>query len=299
MLKHEQRKNILKTAAVTAIGLTAALSCIAAQAGDYAFSSYGRGVFTKNTSDKLRIVSVGGAVSTPSETPVNGENPAGLVFNNGPKVTASIETHPKKIYGLLGNSYGFFTGNHLVGGKIGARTYSNSSDSSGAISYFDFGLATYSEYMNIAFGLDGYYRFRKQGTIPIAQEEKSWATNLGMIINPMGVFRLGLTGYGIGQGIEAVGAGVSGDVNQYSTMGVDVSTAGNGGALTVKPSIAIIASPFMITYGYGVRFGDENASAGIPKGNTLGLGFQLSQSLRIQGSYNQHSLYYLSAAISF
>ena len=299
MLKPEQRSKILRTAAISAILLTAALTGIASQAEDYAFSSYGRGVFTKNSSEKMRIISVGGAVSTPSETPVNGENPAGLVFNGGPKVTASIETHPKKIYGLLGNAYGFFTGNRLVGGRIGARTYSNSNDSSGAISYFDFGLATYSEYMNIAFGLDGYYRFRRQGTVSISQEEKAWATNLGMIINPMGVFRLGLTGYGIGQGIEAVGAGVSGDVNQYSTIGVDASTAGSGGALTVKPSIAILAAPFMITYGYGVRFGDENATAGIPKGNTLGIGFQLSQALRIQGSYNQHSLYYLNAAISF
>lgn len=299
MLKQKQKEKILRTAAFTAIGLTAALTAIAAQAQDYAFTSYGRGVFTKNSSEKLRIVSVGGAVSTPSETPVNGENPAGLVFNSEPKVTASIETHPKKTYGLMGNAYNFFTGNRLVGGRIGARTYSNSSDSGGSISYFDFGLATYSEYMNIALGLDGYYRFRKQGTIPAAQEEKAWATNVGMIINPMGVFRLGLTGFGIGQGIEAVGAGVSGDVNQYSTLGVDASTAGSGGALTVKPSIAILASPFMITYGYGVRFGDVNASAGIPKGNTLGVGFQLSQSLRIQGSYNQHSLYYLSAAISF
>lgn len=299
MLKQEQRTKILRTAAFAAIGLTAALTGIAAQAEDYAFTSYGRGVFTKNSSEKLRIVSVGGAVSTPSETPVNGENPSGLVYNAGPKVTASIETHPKKVYGLLGNAYSFFTGNRMVGGKIGGRTYGNSSDSSGAVSYFDFGLATYSDYMNIALGLDGYYRFKKQGTVPPAEEEKAWATNLGMIVNPMGVFRLGLTGYGIGQGIEAAGVGVSGDVNQYSTLSVDASTAGNGGALTVKPSIAILASPFMITYGYGVRFGNEFASAGIPKGNTLGIGFQLSQALRIQGSYNQHALYYLNGAISF
>lgn len=248
--------------------------------------------------DSERNLSVGGSISSPSITPVFGENPGGLVNNYTPKFLGVVATDRKRP-DLLGNAFFFYTGNGDVGADIGFQSFNNAMDESGSLSFFNFGLATYSQALNASIGFDGIYRF-KGNSAPVASNkpDDTWAANLGVLYNPHGTFRFGTTIYDVSSGISAYGAGISSDINGSSTLAVDASINKRGQGLTVKPALGINASPFQISYGYGLQV-DHSSESGLTNGNTFGLGFEFSPSVLVEAHYNRNTLFYLGSTIRF
>ncbi len=274
-----------------------------------AASYYGGGSTYYGNADSLHNHTVGGGVSSASETPRERENPAALVFNQGPKIQVSVDSaevaadspntpNAKHYSQSLGNRFQFYTGNKFAGGTLGVETFNNVSDSLGSLSYLNFGLATFAETIDTSIGLSGTYRFVKPGQGVGPKGENTWTANLGAIFNPHGTVRVGANAYGIDRGFKAVGAGLSVDVNAFSTLSFDASTSDRFNGTVIKPAIGVVALPFMISYGYGMRVGDTSNEFGITSGNTLSLGMQFTPGFRLEASYNQATLFHLGASIA-
>ena len=258
------------------------------------FSDFGQ---DHRNDERLHILSIGAGVSAPSETVVNGENPAGLIYNRRPKLLALVRSGGK-FDELLGDGAAFYAGNGLAAAMIGAETFSNTEDQNGSFSYFNFGLGTLIQPLNVAVGLNGSYRFQKKGTLPEPDQQVTWTTNAGLLVNPFGTLRLGFEVYDISQSISGYGFGGAAQINPFSTFSLDASMATGGRGLTVKPSIGVIAGSFQMMYGYGVHV-DKDVNSYIRPGNTFGLGFEANSTFQIQAFYNQLSLYQFGATIKF
>ena len=248
--------------------------------------------------DLLHNLSVGGGVAAPSETAFSGENAAGLIYNRRPSVLAFLAAGP--LYpNLLSNGLGFLAGNGMAAVSLGVQTYNNAQDQSGNISTFNFGVATYSSFINMSFGLNGVYRFQNSSAPSLAaSQEPTWTADLGMLYNPFGNFRLGLNLYGLSKGVTAGAVGFAANVNPFSLVSLDVSTNNQGRGLTFKPGIGVRASSFNLAYSYGMQL-DKSADSGITAGNTIGLGYEFNPTFRLQGYYNSFVPYYLGATVSF
>jgi hypothetical protein len=248
--------------------------------------------------EEEHLMSIGSGISAPALTSSTFGNPSGLVYNNTTKLVGSLATG----FGnesILGNSFRLVTGNAFVGGALGIETYNNTADEGGSLTYVNFGLGTYVEAINLAFGISGNYRLAARGTVPGPYAEKTWAGNIGLLYNPFGAFRAGLTLFGANRDLEAMGAGVALSLNKYSVISFDAATTKQGNGLVVKPALGINASPFQLTYGYGVQIDKDNYNPAITAGNTIGLGFVFTPSLRLEAYYNQNALYYLGANMRF
>ncbi len=268
-----------------------------ASAQSYGYD-YGRSSDLSSKDEGQHILSIGGGISSPSEATVFGENPAGLIYNRSPKLLFSLSTHPEDEH-LMGTSGYFFTGNGLAAASLGVRSYSNSADQKGSISYFDFGLSTYSEGLNTSIGISGTYRFQKPGYLPPAIEQDTWTANIGLLFNPFGAFRIGVNLYDVAHSITSYGLGLSAEVNQFATLSIDGSINSSGEGMTVKPAIGVLAGSLQVSYGYGMKTHDSNHTSAISAGNTLGLGFQATEKFQLQFQYNHVALYFLGATVRF
>jgi hypothetical protein len=302
-----------------ALALIASAACAAApgsaRADDYDFggsSSYGSsfgssgGSFgsgsgfgrDRDRDDRQRTLSVGSGLAAPSQTAFFGENPAGLIYNRRPSFLGYVAAgplHPD----LISNGLSFMAGNGWAAASLGVQNYNNTRDSSGNITTFNFGAATYAEFINTALGLSGMYRFHGAGaTDPAPGETPTWTADLGFLYNPYGRFRVGLNLYDLSAGMTAVGTGVAADVNRFSTLTLDASTDRHGRGLTLKPGLGVRAAGVHIAYSYGMQV-DKSAASGITAGNTLGLGYEFNGNFRIDGYYNQVVPYFLGVTASF
>ncbi len=266
-----------------------------ARDSDYDFDFDSR---DRESLETKHLLNVGGGISSPALTSSTYGNPSGLVYNQSTKLVGSVATG-FQAPDLLGNGIRLLTGNSYVGGALGIETYNNTTDEDGSLTYLNFGLATYIEKINLSVGLAGNYRLARRGRIPGPQYEKTWTGNLGALFNPFGGFRLGFTLFGLSQGIEAGGVGTAISLNKYSILSIDAATTKQGNGLVVKPALGINASPFQLSYGYGIQVDENQANTAIAVGNTIGLGYEFTQSLRLEAYYNQASLYYVGANMKF
>jgi hypothetical protein len=294
--------------AITGLALVAAALCAfpgQARADDYDFggssrrgsgrSGFGRG---ERDEDRKHTLSVGSGLASPSETAFFGENPSGLIYNRQPSVlgfVASGPLHPD----LISNGLAFVAGNGWAAASLGIQSYNNTRDSSGNITTFNFGVATYADFMDLAFGLNGMYRFRTSQSVDVAAADApTWTADLGFLYNPFGRFRVGLNFYDLSQGVTAAAIGVAAELNPYSVVTLDASTDRRGRGLTLKPGIGVRAAGVHLAYSFGMQV-DQSAESGITAGNTLGLGYEFNSTFRIDGYYNQVVPYFLGATVSF
>lgn len=240
-------------------------------------------------------LTVGGGVASPSSMAFFGENPAGLVYNVGANMLGYLATD-QQYPNLLSNGLSFMAGNGLAAASIGVQSFNNASDSGGAITRANFGVATFVDRLNVAVGLNGSYRFTAPGDSIDPALSPTWAADAGLLFNPYGPIRFGFTAYNLDQGVTALGAGISAHVNSVSVLSLDASTDNHGQGLTVKPGIGVHAGAMNLTYAYGMQ-ANKNGTSGISTGNTIGLGYCFNPQFSLLGYYNQFSTFFLGAQI--
>ena len=253
------------------------------------YSGYG-------TDEQTYSLSVAGAVASPSSTAFFGENPAGLIYTQSGVAQGYLATskdHPE----LLSNGLSFIAGNGWASAMIGAQSFANATDAGGSITNFNFGAAMYSDLINFAMGLNGSYRFEKHENAIDPSLAPTWSADLGLLFNPYGTIRAGLTLYELSKGVTGFGFGLSTHVNNYSILAIDLSTDNHGRGLTIKPGLGVRAGSLNLTYAYGMQV-DKTAVAGITVGNTLGLGYEFSPTFKLIGYYNHFATYFLAAEIN-
>jgi hypothetical protein len=293
-------------ALISGLVLWVAFAPAMAHADDYEFgsgsggsrygSSFGGG--HDRGGDRKHTLSVGSGIAAPSETAFFGENPSGLIYNRRPSVlgfVASGPLHPD----LISNGLSFMAGNGWAAAQLGIQSYNNTRDAGGNITTFNFGVATYSDYVDTAIGLSGMYRFRTSVSQDIAAADApTWTADLGFLYNPFGRFRVGLNFYDLSVGVTAASVGLAAEVNPFSVLTLDASTNRSGRGLTLKPGIGVRAAGVHLAYSYGMQV-DKSAASGITAGNTLGLGYEFNGNFRIDGYYNQVVPYFLGVTASF
>lgn len=252
-------------------------------------SSFGR------DEGSTQSLSIAGGIASPSSTGFFGENPTGLIFNQHASLLAYLATG-KDDPSLLSNGFSFLGGNGLAAAMIGVQTYNNATDAGGSITHFNFGMATFAEAINVAFGLSGSYRFQTGSNAVDPALAPTWTADLGILYNPFGGFQVGAMLYGLSEGVTAAGAGIAAHINTYSLFAFDVSADRHGRGLTVKPGLGVRAGSLNLTYAYGMQV-DKSALSGITPGNTIGLGYDFTPQFRVIGYYNHFATYYMGATI--
>jgi hypothetical protein len=259
--------------------------------------------YNRRTSEDDRYLSVAGGISTPSVTSALGQNPAGLVYNNQPKVFLDVASGNDK-FNPIGYGGGFFTGNGSVGGGIALQGFNSQYDNSaGNLLLLNWGLAAEFTDLNLAWGFTGTYTLANTG---VGQGTGSggtgsghaWGLDTGVIFNPHGSTRVGLTAFQVIGGVDAWGAGISYDPSPWATFTVDGIYAVNSKTTILKPALSIHVSGFALTSAYGHRF-DGSGWGWMSEGLSLGVGFPLGYKWAIQGYYNQISKYFVGLTIAF
>jgi hypothetical protein len=237
------------------------------------------------------ILSTGAGISSPSVTSALGENPAGLVYNHQTKFLGAL-SGGNSSFNPLGVGGLFFLGNGFVGGGLGIQNYDSQGNGAGSMRYFQYGMAAFVQGINIAFGASGSYTLLDGG----GSGGNHWGLDLGMIYNPKGDVRLGVTAFNAIDGINAIGVGVAADVSTYATFALDASTTPQGSGRTLKPAMGIHLMDIQLNLGHGIAI-DNDASSWIRRGTSFGLGFRLSPAIHLQAYYNQIAQYYAALTI--
>lgn len=232
-----------------------------------------------HAAESANLLSVGAGVSSPSVTSAIGENPAGLVNNEGPKLLGSFFS-PSSSFNPLGFGATFYTGNGRVGAGIG---YANSG-ASGTNGGLSFGLAAEITSLKTALGLSGGYGL-DSGT------GNRTALDLGILINSHGPFRVGVVAYGLTGGVNGYGAGFSYEMNANAKLVLDAATDSTFDGKSIKPGLGITIQDFQMAFGFGMDVGDVGSGM-IRNDVSVGLGYAIGRAIHIQFYYNQIAQYF-------
>lgn len=236
------------------------------------------------------LLSVGGGIASPSVTSALGENPAGLMYNTRTKVQAATATGSESL-----NPVGFggllFGGNGFVGGGIGLQGFNNQTEGGGQILLLNWGLAAEFTSLNMAFGFTGTRTLHRSGVVMGTGSGTTWCVDTGVIINPHGSSRYGLTLFQILDSVDAIGAGWAIDASSWSTFALDGTYSPDSKSAVVKPGLSLQFDGFQMSSGYGFRAVGDSGSW-IRQGLSLGVGFNLGDHMFAQMYYNHIALYY-------
>jgi len=241
------------------------------------------------------VLSVGAGISSPSVTSALGENPAGLMYNQQPKFLGEAALTQNSLNNLgLGGL--FYLGNGFVGGGLGIETFNGQGNNAGNLTLLNFGIGAEIQAINLSFGATGTYTLSQNGTTNGAGSGSIWTGNVGLLYNPNGPFRIGVTGFHLASTTRAIGAGIAADASTWATFALDGTINIDGTGPVIKPAMGIHLNDFQCTLGYGLVL-DSSAMNWIRQGGSLGVGVRLSPNFHLQAYYNHLALYYFGLTI--
>lgn len=226
--------------------------------------------------ERAHLLSTAAGISSPSYASAFMENPAGIIFNSQTKVQGSLWTPNDKL-DPLGAGAMLILGNGSAGAGVGVL-------GTGTDNYsLNWGLA--ADVGPVALGFNGSKSMKGSGA--------GWGLDVGALINPKDAFRIGVVGYGLADGPDAIGAGVGYDVSG-ATLAIDGARSMLKGRdeITVKPGLTVNAGNFSLSGGYGFEVQGKGGTP-IPTGTSLGVGYASGGAWSAQFYYNQLAYYYL------
>ena len=273
--------------------LFCSLLTVCSQALGYGYDSgYG------SNDEATHLLSIGGGVSSPSMTSgLIGENPAGFMYNNQTRFLGELGWTNSQLSPLGAGGLMFF-GNGQVGGGLGVQNFTGQGDTAGDLTLLVFGIGSEIPNLNIAFGATGSYVLSNNGVNNGMGSGGNWNTDLGILFNPRGDIRGGITAYEVIGGVQAIGAGIAADANSYATFSLDGTSSTLGHSKVLKPALGLHMSDFQIAFGYGIHL-DDYGDNWIRRGTSLALGVRVTPNVHIQFYYNQLALYYAAIGITF
>ena len=241
------------------------------------------------------LLSVGAGISTPSLYSALLENPAGLVFNREYRVAAAV-TSPNSTLNPIRGQIAGFTGNGQLGGGVSLENYN--SQNPGEIVNLHYGMAAIIDQFNFSVGVSGTYCFQNVDNAFGEGVSSINNFNLGFLFDPYGFMRIGIVGYQLVGGAQAIGGGFSYLANPFATLTLDAASNTKFEGATLKPGVALETHDVQLSVGYGIRL-DERAPSWLRKGVSIGLGLTFDNALYAQVYYNQFNLYSFSLAYKF
>lgn len=245
--------------------------------------------------ENQHALSLAAGIASPAMVTSLSENPAGLHYNSSTKFQVSLATHSSAFnpFGLDGH---FFTGNGWVGAGIGVATYNQFVSGSGSLALLDFGLGAEISALNMAVGIAGQYTLGSAGNVWGTNGGTTWGGNIGLLFNPRGPLRIGITGYQVLAGLHAIGAGVAYELNPWADFAVDGTLNPSSSALALKPELGIHLSNFQMNVGYGFQIVGSSWTW-LRTGLSFAVGFHLNYNLMLQAYYNHLALWAFGATI--
>lgn len=271
-------------------GRLALMAVLAISTSPDALAQYGRGMEDFETPHNL---SYAAGFASPSQTNALFENPSGLMYNQAFKILAQGVTNSSD-FSVPGGSLGLFLGNGFVGGAL---TFDFASARSGGTQgTLNAGLGTFISPANLAFGVSANYSlWNLTGGSTGLANNSIWGINSGLLYNPQGEWRIGLTGNQIGTGNECVGLGFAWDPGGWATLALDASKFVRGDGIALKPGMGLHFYNFQMSIGWGIPLQPGAYSMRI--GPELGLGVRFSYNVHLQAYYNHLTLYQVGLLI--
>ncbi|MBL7716126.1 MAG: hypothetical protein JNL01_11735 [Bdellovibrionales bacterium] len=265
-------------------------------------SAWAQGVRAVAGGNYSHTLMTGLGVAHPSATTAIGTNPAGLIYNNGMRLshTSAIDDTRSGVIGQQGLLVG---GNGFFGAALGISDYENlAADKSGFPSVgvgtlAQAGWAGHIQKSRFAFGmsivapLTGSRMIVNSGSSTVNQPLPSYSdrgasVNAGVIFDPMGSTRFGFTAYQFGDKFESFGLGFAHDMLDNFTFVVDISYSKASKTAEVVPGINFSTPYFSLAAAYGSKFMGEGWGYA-RDGFSGGIGFTMLKELSITASYHQ------------
>lgn len=240
-----------------------------------------------NKAETAYLLSAGAGVSAPSLYNGTRDNPSAVAFNSGVRLQAlGIAWSPT--FNPITTGVHLILGNGTVGGQVGMEMAIP-----GAISPVVRGaIAGYIKAIKTAVGLNCQ--------VSLASAVSVSCGNLGLLFNPEGTLRggltLGLAGLFGGAAGFPVAAGAALNLAQMFTLALDAGTTIGGAAAGVSlvPALGFRIAMVQLSAGYGFSIGSAAAS-----GFTAGAGVLLGKSFHLMAHYNHLSWGMVSAVYRF
>jgi hypothetical protein len=227
-------------------------------------------------------LSIAGGIASPSlTTGIEGENPAGLVYVPHTLLQGSVSTGNDS-WDPLTLGAGLYLGNGNVGGALGLTR--STTDNADFVAHV--GLAAEISALNAALGVSAAHVLDSNG---------GWGVDAGLITKPDSDFRVGVTAFGVNDGVDAVAAGFATGVGSGATFALDGGWNPDSDAVVVKPGLGIQVSSIQLAVGYGFEVTDKKGGAHIPTDFSVGLGFKAA-GLSFETYYNQLARWYIGVS---
>lgn len=237
--------------------------------------------------DATHSISLGAGIANPAATQAIGENPAGLVYNMGNDLIFFGESESSRLKPLTFGG-ALFSGNGMVGtGLTLTRDQGNNRSQLG------FGLAADARSLGFAVGASGHYR------VSGLKVGEDFGADAGVLFNPMGRARLGVTAFDVTQNISALGGGFAYDLSRSAVFVVDATTDKKLKGLAVKPALGVSADSITLTYGYGYQVDKTGSTRVIRLNSSVGLGIEFTKGISLEAYYNQVAQYYAGLHLKF
>jgi hypothetical protein len=220
-------------------------------------------------------LAVGGGYSSPTANTNPGENPAGLVYGQGNRLQGTVSSEMSD-FSPLDFGGNLFFGNGSAGGRLGATRLTNDTE-------FNLGLAAMVKSLKLAFGVSATWL-----------KDPGADLDLGVLFNPMGGLRAGVTALSVlGGGIDGYAGGVATDLSSNASFAIDASVDSSFKGLRLKPGFGISLSEIQLTANYGLKIDDTNPSS-LRDGFGMGVAFDIGRKLQASFHYNTIVAKYLA-----
>ncbi|MGZ3689034.1 MAG: hypothetical protein ACXVBW_12085 [Bdellovibrionota bacterium] len=270
--------------------LAAFLSCV----NSWAYSFYDRRDDDHPAWFTTHQTTMGGGISSPSDTSSIVENPAGLTYNQDFAIEAQAMTNS---WGILPIGAGghLFLGNSYVGGAVGFSTFNGSGAQGGSVGNIDVGVAGFIPQAYLSIGVSASFLAWNYGNAAPSGFAGQWGMNIGVMGNPQGNIRGGLVAYQVFDGVDAIGAGVAWDPTEWFTVLLDATEGLKAGGTMLAPSIGLNLYNFQLNVGY--NWAVVPGYSPLNSGLNAGLGFTIGQNFHMDMFYNHLALIYLGATV--
>lgn len=221
------------------------------------------------------VISNGQGVSSPSFWDgLNGENPAGLSYNQTFKLQAGMAGYGNDL-DVLRPSGALLVGNGMLGAGIEYAQYNGGALNSGN-AQINWGISGYWTTISTAVGLSGHHATGSSGG----------SYDLGALIDLSKRLRLGLMLPGFTNGLSVIAGGLTYGMTSSVDLVVDGAIAVSGTkGIRIKPGINVDADWLHLTFAYAPDMAGGTAATFLREGISAGVGTRLARFLLLSYEY--------------
>lgn len=226
------------------------------------------------------IVGNGQGVSSPGYWGgVSNENPAGMIFNESSKVQIGAGSHSEPGWDYQYGSGGILMGNGLLGAGVEYENYGNGK--------LNWAIAGRFQAINSAFGLSARTTLGGKTFF-----------NLGVILEPLDKFRIGIIVPNLTGTIDSFAAGVTYQLDSMFDLVIDADYSSTASIGHLKPGVTFHYNWLHATAAYGLNY-LANSNFILKNGFAIGLGAKVMKSALVSYQFQETADHRLGLTLRF